>query len=314
MRVMASTNGIERGEWLKLRQNGIGGSDAAAILGLNPYKSPLAVYADKRGLTESAPDTEAMRQGRDFEAYVAGRFEEETGKRVRRCNQILQHADHDWMLANVDRLLIGERAGLECKCVGIGNKTDFDACVVPPVYYWQCMHYLAVTGMDRWYLAILPLGRWVAPYIFEIERDEGHISGLIAREEEFWSENVLAGIPPLPIGSESDDELLHLVSEQHGIYETISINDMDEDLDLMAALKVDRDALDAKISAIEQRIKIRMGDAQRAAGARWRVDWKNVESNRLDTKRMRAEIPKICAKYQTANTTRRFSVNKLKGA
>ena len=200
MQILASTAGMERAAWLKLRRQGIGGSDAAAILGLNPYKSPLAVYADKRGLSDDAPDTETLRQGRDFEAYVADRFAEETGKRVRRCNQILQHPDHPWMLANVDRLVVGERAGVECKCVGIGNKVDFEGGAVPPTFYWQCMHYLAVTGLDRWYLAVLPLGRWVSPYIFEIERDEERIGELTAREEAFWRDHVLAGVPPLPMG------------------------------------------------------------------------------------------------------------------
>lgn len=312
MQVLASTAGMERAAWLKLRRQGIGGSDAAAILGLNPYKSPLAVYADKRGLTDDAPDTETLRQGRDFEAYVADRFSEETGKRVRRCNQILQHPDRPWMLANVDRLVVGERAGLECKCVGIGNRVDFEGGAVPPTFYWQCMHYLAVTGLDRWYLAVLPLGRWVAPYIFEIARDETQIDELTAREEAFWTDHVLAGVPPLPIGSEADEAVLSLVCEQHGQEETVAIPELDGDLDLMAALQADRRALDAQIEAIEQRVKMRMGSAERASGNRWRVDWKNVESRRLDSKRLQAQLPDVYEKFVTTTVSRRFKLAPIK--
>ena len=312
MQVLASTAGLERAAWLKLRRQGIGGSDAAAILGLNPYKSPLAVYADKRGLSDDAPDTETLRQGRDFEAYVADRFVEETGKRVRRCNQILQHPQYPWMLANVDRLVVGERAGLECKCVGIGNKVDFEGGAVPPTFYWQCAHYLAVTGLDRWYLAVLPLGRWVAPYIFEIARDETQIDELTAREEAFWMDHVLAGVPPLPMGSEADEAVLSLVSEQHGQDEIVPIPELDGDLDLMAALQADRRALDAQIEAIEQRVKMRMGDAERASGNRWRVDWKTVETHRLDSKRLQAQLPDVYRQYTNIAKSRRFRVTSIR--
>ena len=68
-------------EWLQARKSGIGGSDAGAICGLNPYTSPLAVYQDKVSETVEEKDNEAMRQGRDLEDYVARRFMEETGKR-----------------------------------------------------------------------------------------------------------------------------------------------------------------------------------------------------------------------------------------
>lgn len=312
MQALASTAGMERAAWLKLRRQGIGGSDAAAILGLNPYKSPLAVYADKRGLSDDAPDTETLRQGRDFEAYVADRFAEETGLRVRRCNQILQHPQYPWMLANVDRLVTGERAGLECKCVGIGNRVDFEGGAVPPTFYWQCMHYLAVTGLDRWYLAVLPLGRWVAPYIFEITRDETQIDELTAREEAFWTDHVLAGVPPLPMGSEADEAVLSLVCEQHAQDEIVAIPEMDADLDLMAALQADRRALDAQIEAIEQRVKMRMGAAERASGNRWRVDWKNVESRRLDSKCLQVQLPDVYDKFITTTVSRRFKLAPIK--
>ena len=75
------TTGMTHEEWLKERKNGIGGSDAGAICGLNPYRSPLAVYQDKTSTETDDTDSESMRQGRDFEDYVARRFMEETGKK-----------------------------------------------------------------------------------------------------------------------------------------------------------------------------------------------------------------------------------------
>lgn len=156
---MQSTLTMTREEWLSERRKGLGGSDAAAILGMNPYRSPLAVYMDKIGIAPEILDNEAIRQGRDLEQYVAERFCEDTGRKVRRCNRILQHPEYPWMLANIDRDVVGEDAGLECKTTSPYNKTPFDQGDVPAPYYWQCQHYMAVTGAKSWYLAVLVHGK-----------------------------------------------------------------------------------------------------------------------------------------------------------
>ena len=147
--VLVNTKDMERQEWLEWRRKGIGGSDAAAILGLNPYCSPFDVYLDKIGAKEEQPDNEAMRQGRDFEDYVAMRFTEATGKKVRRRNAVLQHPEYPFILGNIDRLVVGEHAGLECKTTSVLNKAKFNQGEFPDTYYVQCMHYMPVTGLRK---------------------------------------------------------------------------------------------------------------------------------------------------------------------
>ena len=112
---LVSTLNMEHKEWLENRRKGIGGSDAGSICGLNPYSSAIAVFQDKTQPLTEKPDNESMRQGRDLEEYVARRFMEETGKKVRRANAIFYKEEQPFMLANVDRLIVGENAGLECK-------------------------------------------------------------------------------------------------------------------------------------------------------------------------------------------------------
>jgi putative phage-type endonuclease len=80
-----------------MRKTGIGGSDAGAICGLNPYSSPMKVYQDKTSSTISNEDNEAMRQGRDLEDYVARRFMEETGIKVRRSNYMYRNEEYPFM-------------------------------------------------------------------------------------------------------------------------------------------------------------------------------------------------------------------------
>jgi len=160
MKVFADTRKMSHEEWLASRRNGIGGSDASAILGVNPYSSPLKVYLDKIGKSEDKETNEAMRQGTDLEQYVADRFVEATGKKVRKCNKILQHPEYPWMLANIDRDIVGENAGLECKTISAFDIEDkLENGEYPAHYYVQCVHYMAITGADRWYLAVLVLGR-----------------------------------------------------------------------------------------------------------------------------------------------------------
>ena len=112
---VVSTLEMPHEEWLRYRKKGIGGSDAGAICGVNKYRSAVSVFLDKTTEQTSEFDNEAMRQGRDLEQYVAERFCEETGKKVRRANAIFSHSELPFMLANVDRLVVGENAGLECK-------------------------------------------------------------------------------------------------------------------------------------------------------------------------------------------------------
>lgn len=86
MKKLVSTLKLEKKEWLTYRKKGIGGSDAGAVCGLNPYRTAIQVYQDKISEEIEELDNEAMRQGREFEDYVAKRFMEATGKKVRRAN------------------------------------------------------------------------------------------------------------------------------------------------------------------------------------------------------------------------------------
>ena len=115
MKTLVSTLGLSRSDWLKWRRKGIGGSDAGAILGMNSWSTPYRIWAEKLGMLPEQEDNEAMRQGRDLEEYVAQRFAEKTGKKIRRRNAMFMHDDYPWMLANIDRDIVGENAGLECK-------------------------------------------------------------------------------------------------------------------------------------------------------------------------------------------------------
>ena len=315
-KVFADTRKMTREEWLEARRKGIGGSDASAILGLNPYSSPLKVYLDKIGKSEEPETNEAMRQGTDLEAYVAERFTEETGLKVKKCNKILQHPEYPFMLANVDRLIVGHDWGLECKTTSPYSKFKFDEGEINPHYYWQSTHYMAVTGFEKWYVAVLVLGK--AFHVFEIQRDDAAIQMLVDREQDFWENNVLRKDPPLPTGNEADDEAIQALYPQgmDGIEgeDVLELDEQEDVLNLRAFKMQQRDQLDAEIKEIDQQLKLTLGDFQRGMSAGWKVNWTNTSTSRIDTKLLKEKYPQIAEEVTKTTTGRRFSVAKIKEA
>ena len=140
MKRLISTLNLSKEDWLRYRKCGITGTDAGAILGLNPYRSAFQVYHDKISDTTENIDNEAMRQGRDLEDYVAQRFTEATGLKVRRANAIYQSEDHPLLLADFDRLIVGQKAGLECKTVSPFSADKWADGKIP-AHYMACLLY-----------------------------------------------------------------------------------------------------------------------------------------------------------------------------
>jgi putative phage-type endonuclease len=307
---LAKTLDMPREEWLELRKKGIGGSDAAAIVGLDRYRSPFDVYAEKIGLKPEQPDNEAMRQGRDLEQYVAERFMEATGKKVRRRNAVLQHPEHHWMLANIDRWVVGENAGLECKTTSVLNRAKFSQGEFPPNYYVQCMHYMAVTGAERWYLAVLVLNK--AFHVFTIERDEAEINALIEAEKDFWENHVLKQIPPAPDGSEATSEVIKHLFPEAREREEVALYGHEEKIQQYLELDARVKELTQERDAIKQELQLALADAEIGRAQGYIVEWKNQVRQSLDTKKLKSEHAEIYEKYlKPAQTVRRFMIKEV---
>lgn len=307
---IAKTLDMTRDEWIKLRRKGLGGSDAAAIIGLDRYRSPFDVYADKLGLKPEEPDNEAMRQGRDLEHYVAERFMETTGKKVRRRNAMLQHPEHTFMIANIDRWVIGENAGLECKTTSILNRTKFAQGEFPPNHYVQCVHYMAVTGAERWYLAVLVLNKGF--HVFTIERDEAEIQALIEAEKYFWEDHVLKQIPPDPDGSESTFEVIKQLFPEAKEREQVALFGQEERIEKFLSLDAQVKELEKKRDKFKQELQLALGDAEIGQAQGYLVEWKNQIRQNLDTKKLKSEQAEIYQKYlKPVQTIRVFRIKEV---
>lgn len=191
----------DREKWLEMRRTGIGGSDAAIVAGLNPWRSVYDLWLEKTGqkAPEDLSDNEAVHFGVLLEGVVADEFCKRTGKRVRRQGMV-RSAVYPFAIADIDRDIVGEDAGLECKTAGAWKRKEWEHGAIPPAYYCQIQHYMMVTGAAAWYVAVLFGGQR-----FEwrrIERSEEDIKALAAMEADFWK-HVESGEPPSIDGSDA---------------------------------------------------------------------------------------------------------------
>lgn len=307
--VFANTKDLSREEWLRLRRQGIGGSDAASILGLNPYSSAIDVYADKLGLIEPKEETESMWLGNVLEPFVAKRFEKETGMSVQRRNAILQHPDHPWMIANVDRMVVGQKAGLEIKTTSLFNKTRFADGEVPLPYYVQMLHYLAVTGATDWYLVVLVLGRSL--HVFHVQRNESEVDALIQAEKNFWENHVLKQIPPPPDGSEAAGEMLkRLFPKERGDGFMVPLYGKEVELQRIITLEDEIKTLEKESDALKQQVQLEIGEADGGIAAGFKVYWKSQSRSSIDTRRLQKDQPGIYADYAKTTSYRKFEIKK----
>ena len=307
MRKGVNVSNLSRAEWLEERRKGIGGSDAAAVAGLNPWRSAAAVYLDKVGEVEPEElSGERIRVGHDLEDYVARRFAEATGKKVRRNNFMLHHDEYPFLLADVDREVVGENAILECKTTNSFAAKDW--AEEPPLHYQiQCLHYLLVTGADRCYIAAL-IGNDAFKW-FVIERDEETIANLMQIECDFWRDYIEKGICPPPDGSKAYEEVLRKKYPEDDGGSVILSREAVKALNELETVGRSLKALEDEKRMYEQIVKEELGEASQGVyDGETRVTWKVQKRTSLDSKRIKEEAPEIYDEFAKTSESRVFKV------
>ena len=299
----------DREAWKELRSKYIGGSDSAAVVGLNPYASAYSLWAEKTGKAAPFEGNLATEVGTFLEEFVAKKFEQETGTKVRRCNQSILNDKYPWAIANIDREIVGEDAGLEIKTTSELQTKKFKGGEYPSQYYVQCVHYLAITGKQRWYLAVLIGNRDFK--IFTIERDETEIAALMSAEEKFWA-CVTNNTPPAVDGSEATTETLRAIYPDGQPTFSVDLMGYEDCLTQYMALKVQIKELEKLRDEMANRVKLYMGDAERGEGNRYKVSWASQNKPTFDTKRFQKDYSHIdLSQYYKITSSRVFRVSEI---
>ena len=300
--IVHETKDMSKEQWLEARKSGIGGSDAASVLGLNPYKSSVSVYIEKvdyiHGVSMSEKNINGckkdnsneevnyrMELGNKLEDFVANEFSLKTGLKVRNVNGILKNDKYPFAIANIDRAVVGEKAFLECKVTNSYSKKVWQMGV--PIHYQiQVNHYMAVSGATHCYVAALIGNEELI--IHRIDRDEEIIDEIMKLEAMFWDKCILGGEIPAPDGSvdysivlqglykDSKDEELILFEQEK------LLDRYDEITEIYKEIEVER-------KKIEQYIQVQMKEYEVGFIGDRRITWKKQSRITIDSKKLKKE-------------------------
>lgn len=256
------------------RRLGLGGSDAAAVLGVHPYRAPIDVWLDKVGLAEPWAGNESTLWGDLLEPVIAAEYARRTGRETARTERLLRHPKHPWMIGNPDRILVGANKGLEIKTAGFRSihRWGEEAEDCPEEYIVQCCWYMAISGCEEWDLVVLLGGQQMR--IYTIQRDRDLEDLMIEAGGRFWVEHVLAGVQPTPDGSESfrrylagryprDSRPLRAASA-----EEVELAERLRDAEKQAQ------AIESQRTELQNRLKASIAEAGGIFADGWKVLWK----------------------------------------
>lgn len=335
--VFVDTEDLSREDWLACRRKGIGGSDAAAIMGMSPFCTKRDLYYDKCGIQAVMDEEEdnwvAKEVGHRLEDLVAEIFSKKTGLKVYPVRKMFRHPLYPFMLADVDFFIDfpdGSKGILECKTTNYNCQNKWANDATPVNYEYQGRHYMAVMNINKMYFACLYGNNENEFFIRYMERDLDIEEDLIAEEEFFWKENVEKGVEP-PY-TEKPDLVLESIRKHCG--------PADKDAD---AVKLDRKylasirhylelkeqkaqhegeakKLDEKMKEAYAEIVQEMGTSctgvLKTGSEEYVVSYNPTYRTGIDKKgleRLKVQHPDVYDDYVNTTESRRFSV-KVKGA
>ncbi len=307
-KILVSTENMPYADWLEYRKQGIGGSDASVVCGINRYKSPVELWMNKTGQLPDQEAGEAAYWGTQLEPFVRAEFTKRTGIEVRTVNQLLQSEEYPFMLANLDGICEVPDVGtciFEAKTASAYKVGEWED-TIPDEYMLQVQHYMAVTGYAGTYIAVL-IGGNTFKWKF-IERDEELISMLIELESAFW--NHVQDCTPPPLDG-SDASAKFLADRFHDSKPRSQITLPNTAVTLLAQYDEACEQLEI-ISERKQRaenlLKEMMGENEVGTAGDRIVTWKSMSQDRLDSKTLKAEHPALCKKYTSKTSYRRFEI------
>jgi len=294
-------------KWLEERRKGVGGSDVAAILGLNPWKTAYRVYQEKRKEVEDWQGNDATEWGKRMEPAIRQFYSDVTGRSVRLPDKIMYHSKYPFMLASLDGFTDDHRV-VELKTARSGKDWGEPGTnEIPDYYALQCQHYLIVTGFEVADIVVSIGGG--SPNLYEVLEDKELQGMIIDAEADFW-QRVQEGNPP-DVVTYAD------AVQRYGLNTATGAVVADEDaIKNILALK----ALQTKIKEMEliqEEIKGRLitfigdsGDAIVDADTNYLITYKLAKGKTMfDAKALKKDMPDIYKMYlKTGGATRRFLI------
>ena len=287
------------------RRKYIGGSDIAAVMGMNRWKTPLKLWLEKTGECEPVDlsKVEAVQLGSELEEFVAQKFSKETGKQVRKQSKMYVHKDYPFMAAHVDRLITGTDEILECKTCGSHKKDEWEGEDIPQEYVLQVIWYLGITGKKKAYIAVL-IGGQSFKYKM-IEFDKELFETMIDMAKDFW--NCVQTKTP-PALTPDDNALLSEIFAKPN-EEIIENQDIEEKVTKLQQVKDDISALETEQKMLEAEIKNVIGDNFGVLTQKFKVTWGKYEKTSVNTNLLKTDG--LYDKYSQKTSYRKLNISEL---
>lgn len=290
------------GDVAKDRNKFIGGSDCGTILGFNPWKSAYTLWLEKTGQVEVEDISNELPVwiGSNIEDVVAKRFELETSKKVKRSNISYGVKEYPFLRGHIDRLIVGEKALLECKTTSSYNRTEYDSGDIPPTHYCQIQLYLLVTGFDHAYYAVIRDNREF--FTMRVDRNDEFIEKtMLPALTAFWH-CVETKTPPVIDGSESTRKSIDgtHVSEHD---QPINLGNKDGIIMQLDETKAMIRKLESDKTELENRLKESMQGYDTATTNYYWLTYRPYTTKSIDRKKLEKDFPdayKACVRESQA--------------
>lgn len=284
-------------DWHKLREKRIGGSDIGAIIGVNPYKSVIDVYIDK---TEGSnfKGNELTHWGHMLEGTVMKEF-------ASRHNELIVYEApysvvNDFLIANLDGVLKDKETEdcgvLEIKTTSVWNKKEWEEDTIPQSYYAQVQHYLMLTGYKFAYIAVLIGGQQYKE--FRVERSEEDIELIRNKASEFYNQNILKLIPPMPDGSDAYMEHLKKKALEIENNEVIELVGFEEKVEMLKKVTKDKKELEKTEKLLKEEIMLEMIRKNTLKAVVEKSKFNILSKKTLNKKKLGEEHPQLLKEYE----------------
>ena len=284
-------------DWHELRAKRIGGSDIGAIIGVNPYKSIVDVYVDK---TEGSnfKGNELTHWGHMLEGTILKEFSNKHKELI--VYEVPYSVVNDFLIANLDGALKDKETGdygvLEIKTTSLWNKKDWEGDVVPQYYYAQVQHYLMLTGYKFAYIAVLIGGNKYKD--FKIERSEKDIELIRNKATEFYNENILKLIPPMPDGSDAYMQHLKKKAMEIENNKIIELVGFEEKVEMLKNVTREKKELEKTENLLKEEIMLEMIREKTLKAVVGKSKFNILSKKSLDKKKLGKEQPQLLKEYE----------------
>ena len=287
-----------REQFLKNRREGIGGSDVGAIIGVNPWKTPLDVYLEKTDPDIITEDNPAMKRGRKFEKYVLEEYEDFNQVELETNLEMVRHKDYPFLLGNIDAKIKGTNILVEAKTVG-GMRWNDEITIY---YKAQIAHYANITNCDYVDVAVL-FGFNYKQYTYY--RDYKFEEKIQQEAIDFWNNHVLKKVPPAP-ANEKDISKLYHTSNNCALEASDDLRSL---IDKLIQLEQDNKESSNKISEIKLQIMNAMGEHESLIHHEKKlISWKSSIRRGFNTELFKEKHPDLYNEFIKVTNTRTFRI------